>query len=108
MCQALYLGKLISNLQKRFGLDSLSILEHLGKLLNPAHLNVTTSGILESGKESLEEVVDFYGKTNMNGGIEIPSLINPARTKEDFLQFKYFFKSLSSKPLPHVLAIFCN
>ena len=103
-----YLGKLISNLQKRFGLDSLSILEHLDKLLNPAHLNVTTSGILESGKESLEEVVDFYGKTNMNGGIEIPSLINPARTKEDFLQFKYFLKSFSSKPLSHVLTILCN
>ena len=102
-----YVGKLISNLQKRFSLDSLSILEHLDNLLNPTHLDVTTSGLPGSGEESLEAVVEFYGKTNVIGGREIPALINPARTKGDFLQFKYFLKSLSSKPLPHVLTTLC-
>ena len=103
-----YVGKIISNLQKRFGLDSLSILEHLDILLNPSHLDVTVSGLPGSGQESLEEVVKFYGKTNVIGGIETPGLINPARAKEDFLQFKYFLKSLSSKTLPHVLTTLCN
>ena len=99
-----YVGKITSNLQKHFGLDSLSILEHLDILLNPSHLDVTVSSLRGSGQESLE-VVKFYGKTNVIGGIETPGLINPARAK---VQFEYFLKSLSSKTLPHVLTTLCN
>ena len=37
--------------------------------------------------------MDFYGKPNIIRGTEIPGLIDPDRTKNDFLQYKFFHKS---------------
>lgn len=106
--QTEYLGKLISNLHKRFNLASLSILEHLDNLLNPARLDTTARGLPECGAASIKEVVDFYGKSRTIKGTEIRPLIDSACTQEDFLQFKYFLKSLSPKPFSQVLRALCN
>ena len=83
------------------------MLEHLNRVLNPALLDTTTRGLPEYGEESLKAVVDFFGKTHMIRGAQIPSVIDPDGTKEDFFQFKYFLKSLSTNPFPQVLTSLC-
>ena len=79
------------------------MLEHLNGLLNPALLDTTTRGLPDCGKDSLKAVIDFYWKTRMMRGTEVPSVIDPDRTKEDFLHFKCFLKSLSTTPFSQVL-----
>ena len=83
------------------------MLEHLNRLLNPALLDTTTRDLADCGKESLKAVVDFYGKTHMIRGTEVPSVIDPDRTKDDFLHFKYFLKSLSTTPFSQVQITLC-
>ena len=103
-----YITKLTSNLHKRFDPSSLSILEHLNGLLNPAILDTATRGLPDCGKDSLKAAIDFYGKTHMIRGTKVPSVIDPDRTKEDFLHFKYFLKSLSTTPFSQVLTTLCT
>ena len=102
-----YITKLTSNLHKRFDPSSLSMLEHLNGLLNPALLDTTTRDLPDCGKESVKAVADFYGKTRMIRGTDFPSVIDPDHTKEDFLHFKYFLKSLSTTPFSLVLITLC-
>ena len=91
------LHKLVSNTRKRFEVDSLSALEHLYILLNPARLDTSTEGLPMYGEESL----DFYGKAQQVGDTEVQNIINPECTK-------YFLKSLSSKSFPQVLSSLCT
>ena len=106
--QSDYLQKLVSNLNKRFEPQSLSMLEHLNQVLNPACLDTTTSGLPTHGEDALHELIHFYGKAFNIGNTDIPAIIDPERTQDDFLQFKYFLKSLSSKPYPQVLSALCT
>ena len=76
-------------------------------LLNPSRLDTTSGGLPTYGEESLKKVTELYGRYQQIGDNTFPNLIDPDRTKNDFLQFKHFLKSLSNKPYAQVVSSLC-
>ncbi|XP_060067543.1 E3 SUMO-protein ligase KIAA1586-like [Ylistrum balloti] len=78
-----FVRNLVSEFNERFPEDNMRDLKDLNDVLNPNILPVNHAGIVNHGTESLERVIEKYG------GGEGDNLIDPNRTRDEYLQFKF-------------------
>jgi len=97
-----YVQILTSNLEDQFDEVSMKMLNNMDTLLNPTHLNQSSSDIVSHGVKALSQIIEHYGHECKGELRTFPQLINSEHTKHDFTGFKSLLKSLPAKTLQTV------
>jgi hypothetical protein len=87
-----FLKELISQLERRFGDDEVTLLSALNKILNLTQFkSVIHQELTDYGVEELQVILDQFKKT--------PNEVQETRAKEDFMQFKIFARRSEAQNL---------
>ncbi|XP_069138821.1 uncharacterized protein C17orf113-like [Argopecten irradians] len=81
-----FVRNLILEFNERFPEDGMSDMQDLNVILNPKLLPQQQAGILNHGMESLQRIIEKYG----SAAAQQDNLIDPCRTRDGYLQFKFF------------------
>ena len=83
-----FIEELVKSLRKRFPDDSLDILYSLDEVLNPTRYPSDRNKLGEYGQESLNVILEHYGMLIGQENDDVTPIIDTARTRRDFQQFK--------------------